>query len=118
WFGAAACLSLWWRRRFPLALAVTMIPVLSLAGTATGAVLVSLLTVAVHRGPLAAALVTAPQAAQATVFSYLYQPDPSTTTPLMSAITAVVMFTAPLGWGIAVRARRQLMVNLRREADR
>ena len=28
------------------------------------------------------------------------------------------MFTAPLGWGIAVRARRQLMVNLRREADR
>lgn len=117
WVGAAGCVALWWRRRFPLALAVVMIPGLAVAGTATGAALVALLTVAVHRGPLAAALVTVPQVAQATAFSAVYQPG-GRATPLVSAVMAVVMFTAPLGWGIAVRARRQLMVSLRREADR
>lgn len=117
WVGAAACVALWWRRRFPLALAIAMIPGLSLAGTATGAALVSLLTVAVHRGPLAATLVTVPQVAQATLFSAFYQHD-DTLGPVAAMLVAVAMFTAPLGWGIAVRARRQLTVNLRREADR
>lgn len=117
WVGAAACVALWWRRRFPLALAIGMIPGLSLSSTATGAALVTLLTVAVHRGPLAATLVTVPQVVQAAWFSALYQHDDQVG-PVGAALVAVVMFTAPLGWGIAVRARRQLMTNLRREAER
>ena len=82
WVGAAACVALWWRRRFPLALAVAMIPGLSVAGTATGAALVSLLTVAVHRGPLAATLVTVPQVAQATAVQRLLPARTDTLGPL------------------------------------
>jgi hypothetical protein len=35
WVGAVACLALWWRRRFPLALALAMVGVLLVAGTAS-----------------------------------------------------------------------------------
>jgi signal transduction histidine kinase len=117
WVGAAGCLALWWRRRFPLAMAVAMVPALSLSGTVLGAVLVSILTVAVHRNWLPATLVTAAQLAQAAWFTGLvYQPSG------MSAAAAVVnitlMLVAPLGWGLAVRARRQVVVGLSREAQR
>jgi len=46
--GGTVCALLWWRRRFPLALVWLMIPA-QVAWSATGAVFVAVLTVAVHR---------------------------------------------------------------------
>lgn len=117
WVGLAACLALWWRRRFPLALAVAMVPALSVSGTATGAVLVAILTVAVHRSWLPATLVTTAQLAQAMTFvGFFYQPDQQT--PVVALVNVFLLMVAPLGWGLAVRARRQVVVALFREARR
>jgi hypothetical protein len=48
--GAAACVALWWRRRFPVALAIGGAVAASMSNTATGAVALLLFSVALHRG--------------------------------------------------------------------
>ncbi len=47
--GALSCAAVWLRRRWPVGLAVAMVPVSLLSATAGGAVLLSLFTLAVHR---------------------------------------------------------------------
>jgi signal transduction histidine kinase len=116
WAGTAACLSLWWRRRFPLAIAIAMVPVLAVSATATGAVLISIFTLAVHRGWLPATLVTAVQLGQAVAFSLVYHPPELP--PMVFTTYMAAMFVAPLGWGMGVRFRRQLLLSLRRDAWR
>lgn len=116
WVGAAACVALWWRRRFPLALAVAMVPVLAVSGTALGAVLIAIFTVAIHRGWLSAILVTAAQAGQAVWFALIYQPPRVSTTAYV--VMMVLIFVVPLACGMVVRYRRQVLVGLRREAQR
>lgn len=116
WVGALACLALWARRRFPLGLVWAMVPMLWFSGTATGAVLVAIFTVAVHRGWRTAAVSTAPYVAMGLWFAYEF-PDPSMSR-LGTMLLLVLMFLTPLAWGIAIRSRRQLVVGLHRDAER
>jgi signal transduction histidine kinase len=116
WVGVAACAVVWWRRRFPLALGIAMLPALFVSGTATGAVLVAIFTVAVHRSWLPATLVTAGMVGQGVLFSLYWQP-PELGLPAYT-VTVVLMFLAPLAWGMVVRFRRQLLLSLRRDARR
>ena len=74
WVGATACLALWWRRRYPLGLAIAMVVVLALAVTGFGAALIAVLTVAVHRNWLPAALVTVLHLLPSVLFAYEYPP--------------------------------------------
>ena len=114
WVGGAACLALWWRRRFPLALTIAMVPVLFVSASSLGAVLIMILTLAVHREWPAGVIMTGVFLSFTTPFAYL---DPQTE---MSAVafTVVVaaMFIVPLCVGVTVRARRQLIATLRRES--
>lgn len=116
WVGAASCLALWWRRRFPIALTVALVPAFIVSGTAFGAVLVALLTVAVHRHWAAATAASAGFAAMSAAW-VLMEPTPDVTraTELSWVLFPYVVL---LGWGMAVRARRQLVVSLRHEAER
>ncbi|WP_433527900.1 sensor histidine kinase [Micromonospora sp. CA-263727] len=116
WVGAAACLALWWRRRFPLALAIALVPALMLAGTALGASMVAVFTVAIRRDWLPASLVTVAYLAPTLHFAALHQP-PGTSRSVAMAFTGVA-FLVPLSWGMTTRARRQLILGLRRDADR
>nr|MDT0665178.1 histidine kinase dimerization/phosphoacceptor domain-containing protein [Micromonospora sp. DSM 115978] len=116
WVGAAACLALWWRRRFPLGLAIGTVPVLAFSDAGFGAVLVALLTVAVHRPLPQATLVTLPYVALSGWFGY-YHPPTGLNRWLFVAII-VLMYLVPLCCGSAVRSRRHLSANLRREATR
>jgi Signal transduction histidine kinase len=116
WVGAVACLALWWRRRFPLTLALAMVAVLAVAGTALGAALVAVLTVAVHRGWLAATIATGLHLLAAVPFGFQYPPPG--VTPGAYVMIIVLMYLVPLGFGMAVRARRQLLANQRRAAER
>lgn len=116
WLGLAACLALWWRRRFPLQLAVLMVPTLSLAGTSLGAVLVSILTVAIHRRWWQASLITAIQLGQSVLFVVSYQP--AGVTVLQHLVTLVLLMTVPLVSGLVVRFRRELIVSLHQAAER
>ncbi|RKN21137.1 histidine kinase [Micromonospora musae] len=116
WVGAVACLSLWWRRRYPVALGIAMFVVLMLAATGLGAALVVVLTVAVYRNWLPATLITGIQLLPSLAFGYENPPPGVTRWAYVTLIC--LMYLVPLGWGIAVRARRQLIANLRREVDR
>jgi signal transduction histidine kinase len=116
WVGAAGCVALWWRRRFPLALAITMVAVLSVAGTGLGAALVAVFTVAVHRGWIPATAVTGLHLLPALLFGY--ENPPPGLSPWAYVAFIALMYLVPLGWGMAVRARRQVVANLRRDVER
>jgi hypothetical protein len=48
-FGAALCVALWWRRRWPFALGVASLPVVAISSSAGPAGLIILFTVAAYR---------------------------------------------------------------------
>ncbi|MFJ3231895.1 sensor histidine kinase [Streptomyces sp. NPDC086787] len=114
--GALACAAVWVRRRWPVALAVAMIPVGLLSNTAGGASLVILFTLAVHRpfryvawtGGIGLALVPG---------FFLLRPDPSLPFAGVVAFTVLLTLTV-IGWGMFVRSKRQLMLSLRDRARR
>ncbi|MFF3458992.1 sensor histidine kinase [Streptomyces sp. NPDC002730] len=114
--GAAACCALWARRRAPLGLAITLIVVSVVVPVAAGALLVSLFSLAVHRPfkPVAivGALAIGGSAAQAAV-----RPDPGMSF-LASVVTGLILILLVIGWGMLVRASRQLVVALRERAWR
>ncbi|MCX4820285.1 histidine kinase [Streptomyces sp. NBC_01142] len=114
--GAAACCALWVRRRAPVGLAGVLVVLASVAPAAGGALLVSLFSLAVHRTfkPVATVgvLAVVSSAVQAAV-----RPDPATSF-VASLITSVILVLLMTGWGMLVRARRQLVVALRERARR
>ncbi|MFE7976127.1 sensor histidine kinase [Streptomyces shenzhenensis] len=114
--GALACAALWLRRRWPVALAVAMIPVGFLSNSAGGASLVVLFTLTVHRPLRYAAWIGGADLALAPVFYWL-RPDPTMSYPGVVAITTLVMVSV-MSWGMFVRSKRQLMVSLRDRARR
>jgi signal transduction histidine kinase len=116
WVGLGACAALWWRRRYPLLLAWLMLLVLVVSSTCLGAVMVMVLTVAVHRPWRPAALVTGSYLLLSVIYTWA---NPAPDTPRwVEWVLVFLMYLAPLGWGMAVRARRQLVVSLRRDAER
>jgi signal transduction histidine kinase len=116
WLGGLACLAVWSRRRWPLGLAVAMIPVGVLSNTAGGAGLVALFTLAVHRPLKYVGWVAGLQLALLPVYFWL-RPDPEL--PYAAAIAVSALLTvAVVGWGMFVRSKRQLMLSLRDRARR
>ncbi|MEU2435678.1 histidine kinase [Streptomyces rubradiris] len=114
--GALSCAAVWLRRRWPVGLAVAMVPVGLLSNCSGGADMVVLFTLAVHRpfryvawiGGVGLALVP---------LLYWVRPDPDL------PYAGVVVFTALLtvsitGWGMFVRSKRMLMLSLRDRAHR
>ncbi|WP_244204397.1 sensor histidine kinase [Streptomyces africanus] len=114
--GALACAAVWLRRRRPLGLAVAMTAVTFVSDTAGGAGLIALFTLAVHRPFRYVAWVGGINAAMVPLY-YWVRPDPDVPY-LVSVPFAVLLTVATVGWGMFVRAKRQLMVSLRDRARR
>jgi signal transduction histidine kinase len=114
--GALACAAVWLRRRWPLGLAVAMTPVTFVSDTAGGAGLIALFTLAVHRPFRYVAWVGGINAALAPLYYWL-RPDEEVPY-LVIVLFAVLLTVATVGWGMFVRAKRQLMVSLRDRARR
>ncbi|MER7660925.1 histidine kinase [Streptomyces sp. NPDC096193] len=114
--GAAACCALWVRRRWPVGLALVLTVATVLTPVAGGAMLVAVFSLAVHR-PFRPVALVGLVALVGSVVQPLVRPDP-TVNYWVSMIAGVVLLLLAIGWGMLVRARRQLVVALRERALR
>ena len=114
--GALACPAVWLRRRWPLGLAIAMIPVGLVSNTAGGAGAVVLFTLAVHRPFRYVAWIGAIAIVQIPL-QFLLRPDPDLPYGGAVAFTELATLTV-IGWGMFVRSKRQLMMSLRERARR
>ncbi|MET7617421.1 histidine kinase [Streptomyces sp. NPDC005408] len=114
--GALACCALWARRRAPLGLALTLLVVSVVSPVSAGALLVSLFSLAVHR-PFKPVAIVGALAVAGSAAATLVRPDP-TMSFLASLLTSVILILLMIGWGMLVRAQRQLVVALRERARR
>jgi signal transduction histidine kinase len=114
--GAVACLALWWRRRWPLGVALALLLPATLSVSATAALGVALFTVAVYRRVGVVVAVTALHLAATAVFLNL-RPIEGLPFWLGMALTTAI-FAALVAWGMLVGARRQLVASLRERAER
>jgi signal transduction histidine kinase len=117
--GLLACLSLWWRRRWPIAVALVCLVLGTISASATPAGLLALSSLAVHRRTRATVLVTLLWIPSVVAFA-VYSP---TTDPATVLLFVMPLALAASGWGMFIRARRQLLLSLRErmlraEADR
>jgi signal transduction histidine kinase len=112
--GAAVCLALWWRRRWPFALGLASLPILAVSSFAGPAGLIILFTVAAYRRWQLAFLVAALQFALLPVQLVLHPQGDS----LASAYLVGALCTAAIvGWGMFIRGRRQTQRERRRRAE-
>src|SRR5690606_20288229 len=114
--GALACGAVWLRRRWPLGLAVAMLPVSYVSVTAGGASLIALFTLAVHRPFRYVAWVAGIDFVAQPLYYWL-RPEPGL--PYIAAVLFTwVLIAAVAGWGMFVRSKRQLLLSLRDQARR
>jgi signal transduction histidine kinase len=115
----AACLSLWFRRRWPVQLALVLMVLSVWFVHASGASAIALFTVAVHRKtatviPLLVLGVLSPL-----VQFRIYRLEPDTPLVYWMAVgIAATLSVLAVLWGMGVRARRQLVVSLAERAER
>jgi signal transduction histidine kinase len=101
--GAALCLALWWRRRWPLALGLASAPIVAFSASAGTAGAIILFTVAAHRRWQQAFLVAGLQLAGAPIYRAV-QPDIAATEHYVVSTLGTVALVAS---GMVVRGRRE-----------
>jgi signal transduction histidine kinase len=104
--GAALCLALWWRRRWPFALGLASVPMQAFSSSAGMAGVIVLFTVAAYRRWQLAALIAGLQLAVLPVYRTV-QPDDSSLPPWAHFAIVTLAMTAIVAWGMFVRGRRQ-----------
>lgn len=113
-FGATCCLSLWWRRRWPIGVAVVCVLLGAFSTSGTVAGLLALASLAIHRHLRPTLLVAALFVASAVVCS-LWLGRANTWSVLLPT---TALAAAAIAWGMFIRARRQLLATLVDRAER
>jgi signal transduction histidine kinase len=112
--GLMACLALWWRRRWPLGVALAGVLLGTFSASATIAGLIALFSLAVHRSLRPVLLVAALWVPTALAYAIYAGRDDALSVVLLATALAL----AATAWGMFVRARRQLLYTLRERAMR
>jgi len=113
--GAIACMALWWRRAHPVTVFVVAFAAAAFSPLALGAGLTAVGTAAARaRGSALIAVVVASVAASV-VFPLV---NPSAGEILRVGFPAFLFTVIAFGWGLYLRARRELVASLRERADR
>ena len=113
--GMAACCALWVRRRWPVGLALAIVPLTTFSSMASIASCVALFTVAVHRPTRTLLPVAALYLAAVPIYTVLRPGDENFWLNVTLGVFFIVLLIA---WGMFVRARRQLVYSLRDRAQR
>ncbi|MBJ7521313.1 MAG: sensor histidine kinase [Solirubrobacteraceae bacterium] len=115
--GPIACLALWLRRRWPLGIALALLPAVTLTTIGAPAAGIALFGVAVHR-PARTAVPVAVAYFVACLVSFALWPQPPGD-PLWVSVTFLTLVVGGvLAWGMYVRARRELVATLRDRLER
>jgi signal transduction histidine kinase len=114
--GCVALIAIWWRRRWPVGVALFLVPIGVFSALASVACLLALFTVAVHR-PFRVLAVIAGLNALAVPLYFLVRPDEESPF-VVSVVIVLIVLVAVVAWGMFVRARRQLVLSLRERAQR
>lgn len=115
--GAAAYVAVFWRRRWPVTIAVGINAVGTLSGIAAGPATLAAVSMATHRRwrhliPLGVLIIASSLAFM------IVQPEVSAE-PLWLNMSVSVAFTAAaLGWGMYIGSRRELIATLHQRAER
>ncbi|MDQ3632754.1 MAG: histidine kinase [Actinomycetota bacterium] len=112
--GIATLVSLRWRRTHPAAVAIGVTAVALVIVTASGATLVATFNAAIRARGRDLAVVAGLVIAWAFLSGLLYPPDGSY---WLDAGACLLMAGVVIGWGLFVRARRELVRSLREQAD-
>jgi signal transduction histidine kinase len=113
--GGIGCVLLWLRRRWPVGVAVAMMPIVAVSAFSTVAALLAVFTVAVHRRTSIALGIALGMLACSLIFP-LWRP---LRVPLWAVLLfSVIIVAALVAWGMFVRARQQLVWSLRERAER
>jgi signal transduction histidine kinase len=104
--GAALCLGLWWRRRWPLILGLASVPIQAFSSSAGIAAGIILFTVAAYRRWQLALLVGGGLLLAQPVY-HAVQPKDSSLPTLAEYTIVTLAIAAIIAWGMFVRGRRQ-----------
>lgn len=111
---AGLTVALWWRRRWPIPLALAGLAMAPLNQIAIGAYLLAVFTVAVYHRPRVVLPIGAGYVAGTVVLAVSV---PAVDVgPVVVAAGAAVLYAAAIGWGMLVRSRHQLLDSLRERA--
>jgi len=114
--GLVGCCLLWVRRRWPVGVVVALAVLGAFSASVSGAGILALFTVAVHRPFRVVAAVALLGFATLPIYIALH---PESSEPLLVTSLFVLLITGVvIGWGMFVRARRQLVASLRQRAER
>jgi signal transduction histidine kinase len=121
-FGGISCIALWFRRRFPVGVAV-LTAVLSVVSVSTSvAATIAMFTVAVHRRAGTALAIGALNVATGALFFALRSQSivlNARNVPVwVPIVTTSAILAAITSWGMLVRTRRQLVLSLRERVER
>jgi signal transduction histidine kinase len=112
--GVVLCLTLWWRRRWPLALGLASLPVLAVSSSAGPAGVIILYTVAAYRRWQLAALVAT---AQVALLPFERAIQPHVTSLTTYYLTGTLGPAVVVAWGMFRRSRRQAQRERGRRAE-
>lgn len=114
--GVASTAALWDRRRHPVGVAAFVIPAAAVSACSGGAGLIVLFNAAIRCDRRQLAWILAASVASSLVYEALYansRPDFRD-----GALVGILLFGFAVGWGLFVRVRRDLVVQLHERADR
>lgn len=113
------CAGLWWRRTWPVGVALCLLPLATVTEAVGGAVMVAVFTVATRRGWRVTAVMVALHFLASALLSlgaWLWA-DPSVSLAMYNVSSLTLLIIAAL-WGTIVRTRRELVESLRERARR
>ena len=113
--GVVACLALWWRRAHPMAVFVVAFAANTFSPLALGAGLVAVCTAASRLRGRALAAVVVLTVAAGVVFPLV---NPTAGEIVKVGFPALLLTVIAFGWGLYLRARRELVASLRERAER